>query len=179
MNAQTEEPNIRGVPVRPSWALALYALLVVTAGLAFYAQRTPGVDPNVVRAAPWLFLVFAIGFAAYRIALVASRRYSLFKAFIQVTLASLFFLLLLFPRTQQVPQARSDESLLQYSDSRVRAMAAENIGFHGDVTQARALISLLADSDESVRAAAHEALIRLNGGADLGIEAPPWEARFP
>lgn len=174
MNAQTEEPNIRGVRVRPSWALALYALLVVTAGFSFYAQRAKNVDPVIAQAAPWLFLTFAIGFAVYRIALVVARRYSLVKAFIQILLAALFFQLLLFPRTK-----RSPEPLLAHSDARVRAMAAENVGFHGDVGEARALITLLGDSDERVRTAAHEALIRLNGGADLGNEAAAWEARFP
>ena len=174
MNAQTEEPNIRGVRVRPSWALALYALLVATAGVSFYAQRAANVDPAVAQAAPWVFLVFAVGFAIYRVALVIARRYSLVKAFIQILLAALFFQLLLFPHTK-----RAQQPLLAHSDARVRAMAAENVGFHGDVAQARAVIPLLGDADEAVRAAAHEALIRLNGGADLGNEAAPWEARFP
>lgn len=174
MNAPTEEPNIRGVRVRPSWALALYALLVVTAGFSFYAQRAPHVDPAVAQVAPWLFLVFAVGFAVYRVALVVARRYSLVKAFIQILLAALFFQLLLLPKTQRGP-----EPLLAHSDARVRAMAAENVGFHGDVSAARALITLLGDGDERVRTAAHEALIRLNGGADLGNDAAAWEARFP
>jgi hypothetical protein len=152
----------------------LYALLVVTAGFSFYAQRAPHVDPVVAQVAPWLFLAFAIGFAVYRLALVVARRYSLVKAFIQILLAALFFQLLLLPKTRRGP-----EPLLAHSDARVRAMAAENVGFHGDVSEAHALIVLLGDSDERVRTAAHEALIKLNGGADLGNEATPWEARFP
>ena len=88
--------------------------------------------------------------------------------------AVLFMHSVLLPKTQRGP-----EPLLAHSDARVRAMAAENVGFHGDVSEARALITLLGDGDERVRTAAHEALIRLNGGADLGNDATAWEARFP
>lgn len=171
-----EEPSVAGVRVRPAWSLALYALLVVSAGVALYAQRAPSVDPNLARLAPWLFLTFAVGFTIYRLALVAARRYSPFKAFIQIFLAALFFLLLLFPRSR--PDA-AVSPLLRSLDPRVRAMAAENAGWRGDVSQARALTALLGDSDASVRAAAHDALIKLNGGSDLGDERAPWEARFP
>ncbi len=55
-------------------------MLVVSAGIAFYAQRSLGVDPVVARLAPWVFLAFALGFAVYRLALVAAGRYSPFKA---------------------------------------------------------------------------------------------------
>ena len=123
-----EEPSVVGVRVRPAWSLALYALLVVSAGVALYAQRSPGVDPTLAQAAPWLFLAFALGFTVYRLALVMARRYSPFKAFIQIFLAALFFLLLLFPRAQG---AATQASLLVSRDARVRAMAAENAGWRG------------------------------------------------
>ncbi len=171
-----EEPNIRGFRVRPSWPMALYALLVLSAALSLYVQRAPGVDPLVARFAPWLFLVFGVGFAAYRVALVAARRYSPFKAFLQVLLAALFFLLLVNPRAQQLALS---QPLLRHNDARVRALAAENVGLRGDVTKARELPALLDDGDEAVQKAAHEALIRLNDGADLGKERTVWEARFP
>lgn len=171
-----EEPSVVGVRVRPAWSLALYALLVVSAGVALYAQRSPGVDPTLAQAAPWLFLAFALGFTVYRLALVMARRYSPFKAFIQIFLAALFFLLLLFPRAQG---AASQASLLVSRDARVRAMAAENAGWRGDVSQARALAALLDDGDAAVREAAHAALVKLNGGSDLGVARAPWEARFP
>ncbi len=155
--------------------MALYALLVSSAAFSFYAQRSARVDAGVAQVAPWLFLSFAVGFAIYRVALVAARRYSPFKAGIQVLLAALFFLLLLFPRVK----AAREQPLLRHGDARVRALAAENIGYRGDASQARAVVGLLGDGDQGVREAAHEALIRLNAGADLGKESSVWEARFP
>ena len=179
MNAKPEtsdEPSVVGVRVRPAWSIALYALLVLSAGVAFYAQRTPGIDPMVARIAPWIFLVFALGFSTYRIALVAARRYSPFKAFIQMFLAALFFLLLLFPR---VEGPLDENPLLLHRDDRVRAQAAEVTGWRGDQTQGPALVKLLADPSPAVRAAAHDALVKLNGGVDLGQTADAWGKRFP
>ncbi|MGV3621486.1 MAG: HEAT repeat domain-containing protein [Archangium sp.] len=182
MNAKTvsdqspEEPSVVGVRVRPFWSIVLYALLVISAGVALYVQRAPNVDPRLVQAAPWLFLTFALGFTVYRLALVMARRYSPFKAFIQIFLAALFFMLLLFPKAGG-PQVGS--SLLRNGDSRVRAMAAENAGYRGDVEQARGLLPLLDDPEETVRSAARQALVKLNGGSDLGSERAAWEARFP
>ncbi|PZR17373.1 MAG: hypothetical protein DI536_03355 [Archangium gephyra] len=172
-----DEPSVVGVRVRPFWSLVLYALLVISAGVALFAQRAPNVSPRLVQLSPWLFLTFALGFTVYRLALVLARRYSPFKAFIQIFLAALFFMLLLFPRA--AGQSTVASSLLLNADSRVRAMAAENAGFRGDVTQARALVPLLGDPEETVRSAAHEALVKLNGGSDLGSERSAWEARFP
>ncbi len=172
----SEEPSVVGVRVRPAWSIALYALLVLSAGVAFYAQRSPGLNPDVARISPWIFLVFAVGFAIYRVALVAARRYSPFKAFIQVFLAALFFLLLLSPRIE-VPAEQG--SLLLHRDERVRAQAAELAGWRADQTQAPALVGLLADPSPLVRAAAHEALVKLNAGADLGTASEGWRKRFP
>lgn len=179
MNAKPEtpdEPSVVGVPVRPAWSMVLYALLVLSAGAAFYAQRSPGIDPVLARLTPLLFLVFAFGFSIYRIALVAARRYSPFKAFIQIFLASLFFLLLLFPRAEV---SAASSSLLSHPEARVRAQAAELTGLKGDVSQGAALVKLLFDPDPGVKAAAHEALVRLNGGTDLGPSPEAWSRRFP
>ena len=178
MNAKpdsSDEPSVVGVKVRPFWSLVLYALLVLSAGLAMYAQRTPGLDPLVARIAPWSFLVFALGFSIYRIALVAARRYSPFKAFIQVFLAALFFLLLLSPR---VEGPVDPSPLLSHRDDRVRALAAEVAGFRGDASQAATLVKLLEDPALDVRAAAHDSLVKLNGGVDLG-SVDAWRKRFP
>lgn len=172
----TDEPSVVGVRVRPAWSIVLYALLVLSAGVAFYAQRSPGLNPDVARISPWIFLVFALGFAVYRVALVAARRYSPFKAFIQVFLAALFFLLLLSPRLE-VPGEQA--SLLSHRDERVRAQAAELAGWRADQSQAPALVGLLDDPSAPVRAAAHEALVKLNGGADLGTASEAWRKRFP
>ena len=172
-----DEPSVVGVRVRPAWSIALYVLLVLSAAVAFYTQRTPGIDPMVARGAPWLFFVFGLGFAIYRIALVAARRYSPFKAFIQIFLAALFFLLLLFPRVDE--QAAVQQPLLQHHEDRVRAQAAELAGYRGDRAQAAQLVKLLGDPSPQVRAAAHEALVKLNAGTDLGENAEAWRARFP
>lgn len=183
MNAKPEmEPSVVGVRVRPVWSIVLYVLLVVSAGVAMYAQRTPGIEPGVARAAPWIFLVFGLGFAIYRVALVAARRYSPFKAFAQILLAALFFLLLLYPRVQS-PGVKAG-SLMTHADSRVRALAAEVTGFRGDQTQAARLVKLLEDDEPLVRDAAHTALVKLNGGVDLGPSddanaRDAWRARFP
>lgn len=179
MNAKTEtpdEPSVVGVRVRPVWSLVLYALLVLSAGAAFYAQRSPGVDPVLARVTPLLFLVFVFGFSFYRIALVAARRYSPFKAFIQIFLASLFFLLLLFPRAEV---SLDSGSLLNHPEARVRAQAAELSGLKGEVSQAAGLVKLLSDPSPAVKASAHEALVRLNGGSDLGPSPDAWRKRFP
>lgn len=175
--SNTEEPSVVGVRVRPIWSIVLYALLVAAAGVALYAQRAPNVDPALTRIAPWLFLVFGLGFAVYRVALVAARRYSPFKAFIQIFLAALFFLLLVMPGAQ--PLGVANDSLLSHADPRVRAQAAEVLGWRGDVAAARPLIGALADRDPAVREAAHAALVKLNGGVDLGAGADAWGARFP
>jgi hypothetical protein len=177
----TEEPSVVGVRVRPIWSIVLYALLVASAGVALYVQRAADVDPTLARVAPWLFLVFGLGFSVYRVALVAVRRYSPFKAFIQIFLAALFFLLLLLPGVQTAP--RSD-SLLRHPDARVRAMSAELSGWRNDVSAAKSLVGALTDSDPAVRQAAHDALVKLNAGADLGSADDPqaraaWGARFP
>ena len=179
MNAKpdtSDEPSVVGVRVRPVWSIVLYALLVLSAAVAFYAQRTPGVDPMVARTAPWIFLAFALGFSVYRIALVAVRRYSPFKAFWQIFLSALFFLLLLFARVQVAGEAGT---LLTHHDERVRALAAEVTGWRGEQAQGGALVKLLEDPSEQVKAAAHAALVKLNGGADLGFDAAPWGKRFP
>ncbi len=172
----SDEPSLVGVRVRPAWSMVLYVLLVLSAGVAFYAQRSPGLNPDVARISPWIFLVFAVGFAVYRVALVAARRYSPFKAFIQVFLAALFFLLLLSPR---IEAPASEVVLLQHRDERVRAQAAELAGWRNDQQQAPALVVLLDDPAPAVRAAAHEALVKLNGGIDLGTTSDAWRKRFP
>jgi hypothetical protein len=168
--------------------MVLYLLLVASAAVALYAQRAP-VAPELTRVAPWIFLAFAVGFAGYRFALVAARRYSPFKAFFQVLLAALFFMLLLWPgRSTGLAEgeggARSRLSrALASPDADKRALAAELAGFRADRQVAPALVKLLEDPDATVRAAAHAALVRLNGGVDLGAAddaaaRAAWQERF-
>ena len=128
-----------------------------------------------------MFLAFVIGFAAYRIALVTAGRYSAFKAFFQIFVAVLFFLLLLVPGSPFAGHSTSAPlpALLRDPDARVRALAAEVAGFRRDASTAKLLMILLVDPDPLVRAQAHDALVRLNEGGDLGTELPPWQERFP
>lgn len=178
-----EEPSVGGVRVSPVWSVVLYALLVVAAGMALYAQRAPNIDPSLARIAPWLFMVFALGFSAYRFALVAARRYSPFKAFLQVSLAVIFGLTLMFPKPPAT-EAQVQTGLFGHADSRVRAMAAEVSGWRGEMSSARSLVSLLSDESVEVRVAAHAALVKLNAGEDLGAAEDgaareAWRKRFP
>ncbi len=184
MNATEQEPSVVGVRVRPFWSMVLFALLVASAALALWAQRTPGAPVGLAQTGPWVFLAFTVGFAAYRIALVSARRYSAFKAFIQIGMAALFFMLLIMPNALpglpvSGPGSQVELSaLLADSNARVRALAAEVAGFRGEKGSAPALTKLLSDAEPSVRAAAHQALVRLNAGADLGTTSADWEGRF-
>lgn len=167
--------------MRPLWPMVLYALLVAAAALALYAQRAP-VSPTLARVAPWLFLAFAVGFAGYRFALVSARRYSPFKAFFQVLMAALFFMLLVWPRPQTPVaglQASPLAGAMASPDVTTRALAAEVAGYRADVSAAPRLLQLLSDADATVRQAAHASLVRLNGGEDLGPDAAAWRERFP
>ena len=186
MNAdppKVDEPSVVGVRVRPNLALALFALLVISAATALWTQSNPGAAPPwVERGAPWIFLVFVLGFAAYRIALVSAGRYSAFKAFFQIFIAVLFFLLLLLPGSPFAKHPKTSAplpALLHDPDARIRALAAEVAGFRRDTSTAQLLITLLGDPDPQVRAQAHDALVRLNEGGDLGNAIPAWKERFP
>lgn len=179
-----DEPSVVGVRVRPRLALALFALLVISAATALWTQSNPGAAPAwAERSAPWVFLAFVIGFAAYRFALVAAGRYSAFKAFFQIFVAALFFLLLLLPGSpfkHRGPALGHPPLglLLGDPDPRVRALAAEVAGYRRETAAAQQLVRMLADSDPKVRAQAHAALVRLNEGGDLGTGIEPWKERF-
>jgi len=169
--------------VRPKGTLALFALLVVSAAAALWTRSNLGVAPAwVEKGAPWVFLVFVVGFAAYRFALVTAGRYSAFKAFFQIFVAVLFFLLLLLPNSPFVKRGAASAPLatsLKDPDSRVRALAAEVAGYRRDVASVPLLVILLKDPDPEVREQAHDALVRLNEGGDLGTEPAAWQERFP
>jgi hypothetical protein len=185
-NAIEEEPSVGGVRMRPGLTLLLYALLVVSALVALWAQRSPNdVPAAVARSAPWVFLVFALGFAVYRFALVAAKRYSAFKALFQVAVTAVFFLVLLpgGPVNPSIPSGASRQNLvglLQDPDPRVRALAAELARYRpGGPEVAHALVGALGDSDADVRQVAHETLVQFNAGQDLGSTPDAWGKRFP
>ena len=176
-----------GVRVRPQLTLVLYGLLVSSGAAALWAQRNPaGVPVAVARAAPWVFLAFAVGFAAYRFSLVAAKHYSPFKAFFQVGIAFTAFFLLLKPEihpgaiTAQHAAMADLPALYRDSDPTVRALAAEVARYRPDgAATARSLVPLLKDENEGVRTVAHQTLVQFNSGTDLGTEVKPWAERFP
>jgi hypothetical protein len=162
--------------------------LLASAAIALWAQRTPEVPSLLSKVSPFVFLTFAVGFSAYRLALVMARRYSAFKAFFQISLSALFFMLLLYPQAVSKPLGTAGlpplAQMLGDGDPRVRAMAAEVAGWRHDTSTAQGLVRLLRDESPVVRDAAHSALVRLNEGVDLGTpeEAAAlttWKERFP
>ena len=168
--------------MRPGLALGLYGLLAASAGVALWAQRSPDSVPGVLAAsAPYIFLLFSVGFAAYRFALVAARRYPAFKAFFQVALTAVFFMLLMRPAENTLwrePAGAADVTVTLLSDPnpRVRALAAE-LARHRPPSHAglKALVMALDDGDASVRDEAHRSLVELNQGRDLGLSATGWK----
>lgn len=188
-STSSDEPSVVGLKVRPVVPLVLYAVLAASAGLALWAQRAPEAPPALGALAPWLFLLFAIGFSVYRLALVFARRYRAYKAFVQIGIAGLFAVLLLGPQlgatVPSTPRAVGPlAQALSDADAQTRALAAEVAGFRHDLAQGPALVRLLSDASGEVRLAAHDALVRLNDGADLGPAESAdaraaWKGRFP
>jgi hypothetical protein len=183
---QGQPPELGGVRAGPALAATLYILLVGSAVLSLAAHQYPGVLPRVLSlAAPWVFLAFAAVFTLYRLVLVRAKKYPVSKAFFQIGAAVLFFTLLLPRSGPAAAQRESLERLITDADPRVRALAVEVAAYRPDGARyAPKLAQALEDPDEAVRDRAHAALVRLNGGADLG---PPsdaaalkaWKDRFP
>jgi hypothetical protein len=148
---------------------ALYALLVASALLTFWAGGDIGgreLPPRAAAAAPVLFAVFLVVFAVYRLALVRAKKYPAATGFFQIGLGALVWVLLLPGTRQRIGREQGDDVqvLMRSSDGRVRALAAEVAGSRGDAARyAPDLVERLDDSDPSVRRSAHAALSRLFG----------------
>ena len=156
--------------------LLLYALLVVTAALTFFAGD-PAVSRNLpswlASASPVFFGAFVIIFAVYRLKLMSARRYPALFGFFQIGLAALVWVLLLPGQRQKIDSVDRDDvqTLLASPDSRVRAVAAEAAGHRaGGQRYARALVDLTDDNDPVVRTSARQAL-SLIAGTDVGAGA--------
>ena len=176
-----------GIRLGPGPGLVLYTLLVGAAGLAFFGKEFPGRLPEQVeRVTPFVFGAFVALFGAYRFVLVRSRKYPSFKAFYQVGLAVVVFLLLLpFARDSYGPGRRPGLGAdLTDANPRVRALAAEVVRYRPDAARyAPALVAGLEDGDPDVRLEAHRSLVQI-AGVDLGgPEAAGaiqrWRERFP
>jgi hypothetical protein len=186
VEAQVQIPTVAGVRLGPNLGLALYVLLVAAAGLAFFGRRFPGRLPEEVqRLTPFVFAVFIGCFAVYRFGLANARKYPASKAFFQVGLALVVFLLLL--PSGRAPYALAGtglEDALVDGNPRTRALAAELARYRPDGAHyVGALVVALSDSDPTVRTQAHASLVRLTG-VDLGSPEDPaaieaWRRRFP
>ena len=179
-------PRFWGLRLGPSLAGVLYLLLAGSAVLALWVKRFPGEVPGLLeKVAPWVFLLFVVVFAIYRLVLVRARRYPTSKAFFQIGAAALFFTLLL-PQARTAYRAPPEEGLelllLEDANPHVRALAAEVARHRSDRTRyAPLLVRALEDPDPEVRAQAHRSLVEMTG-EDLG--APPgaieaWRRRYP
>lgn len=182
---QGEPPHLGGIRYGPALAGVLYLLLVGSAALALWARRSPGGLPTEVGlAAPWVFLLFVVAFAVYRLGLVRAGRYPAFKAFFQVGVAVLVFMLLL-PQAQRSYAPMGElEALLMDPNPRVRALAAEVARYRPEpIRYAPALVRAMEDPDIEVRRQAHRSLVAVTG-QDLGAPEDPnavqaWRARYP
>ncbi len=165
---------------------ALYALLVLSAGFAFWAGGDiagHALPEWTQSAAPVVFAVFLVVFAVYRLALVRARRYAASVGLFQIGLGALIWVLLLPGTRQKIAQpGPSDEvpALMTSGDPRVRALAAEVAGVRPDGSRyAAGLIDRLTDRDARVRVAARAALVRLAGTDPApGLEAEAATARW-
>ena len=181
-----EPPRLAGVRLGPALAGLLYALLVGSAALALFGRQFPGrLSPGLSLAAPWVFLLFAVAFAAYRLRLVRAGKYGAFKGFFQIGAALLFFTLLLpSARNRYEEQSEGLTGLLLDGSPEVRQLAAEVARHRPEGLQyAPALVRCLRDPIPQVRQECHRSLVALTG-QDLGAPADPagiraWEARYP
>ena len=184
--SQVPAPSVAGLPLGPGLGVALYVLLVASAGLAFFGRSFPGRLPVALeRVTPFVFAVFVGCFAVYRFGLASARKYPASKAFFQVGLAVVVFLLLLpSSRAPYVPAGTALGQALTAPDPRLRALAAEVARYRPEGRDyVPALVQALSDPDPTVRAQAHASLVRLTG-TDLGSPDDPraveaWRRRYP
>ena len=152
---------------------ALYALLVASALLTFWAGGSIGgrqLGVREARAAPILFGIFLVVFAVYRLALVRAKKYPAATGLFQIGLGALVWVLLLpGSRERLAPPAeaaRDDVAVtLDSPQPHLRALAAELAGYRNDPARyAGPLIERLGDPDSHVRETARASLVRMSGG---------------
>jgi hypothetical protein len=171
----------------------LIGLLLLSAGVTLFGvpemQRAvaQGRWPPVALAAPAALLgLFAVGYAAYRIALVRAGRYPAGKALFRIALMAAVVgaaagIVLVPPETGGPGEAAVDLARpLRSSDPEVRALAAELVR-HRPRRQALAyadrLIELLGDGSPEVSHQARLSLVAL-AGKDVGGRGPDAASRW-
>jgi hypothetical protein len=152
---------------------ALYALLVASALLTFWAGGSIGgrqLGVREARAAPILFGIFLVVFAVYRLALVRAKKYPAATGLFQIGLGALVWVLLLpgsRERLAAAPQGARDEVEIHLASPQpqLRALAAELAGYRNDPARyAGPLIEHLTDADPRVCETARVSLVRMAGG---------------
>jgi hypothetical protein len=178
--------------VRAAWQI-LFALLLASAALTLFGlpelQRAVAAGrwpPLTLAIGPALLLLFAIGYAAYRIVLVRAGRYPAGKALVRIALiaavAGVVVGLVLTPPDARAPgQGPVDlSSALLSSEPDVRALAAEVARQRPRAEGLAAvprLVALLEDPSPEVRRQARASLVAL-AGRDAGGEGPDAPARW-
>jgi len=194
MGASAGEGRITRTP-RPVRAArwVLFGLLLVSAAVTLFGlpelQRAvaAGRWPPAALAAPLALLgLFAVGYAAYRIALVRAGRYPAGKALVRIAVVAVVAgavagLVLLPPDARRPGEGPVDLGRpLLSADPDVRAIAAE-LARHRPREQALAqvdrLIDLLGDGSPEVRRQARLSLATL-AGKDVGGDGPDAADRW-
>ncbi|MEE2959426.1 MAG: hypothetical protein VYA34_01695 [Myxococcota bacterium] len=156
--------------------LALYAMLVLSAGSSFFLsdvvwEAVSTWDLSVTKAilAPIAFVVFVFMYAIDRLVLVKMGRFPLIRALAQIGFAAVFLTALIQQEYSRYQEAREKQAvpsatihLLKHREASVRGAACELLGYR-DYSNLR-LLKQLAKTDVSaqVRKRCEEASIRLD-----------------
>jgi hypothetical protein len=173
------------------WALfALLAVSVVVTLFGLPEMRravAQGRWPPATLAIPAALLaVFAVGYAAYRIALVRAGRYPAGRALVRIALVAAVVgaaagTVLVPPEAIPGDAAVDLARPLRAPDPEARAVAAELVRFRPRrqaLAYAGRLVELLDDGSPEVRRQARLSLIALAGGKDVGGRGPDSAARW-
>ena len=186
-DSQVDAPSVGGLPLGPGLGVALYVLLVASAGLAFFGRSFPGRLPIALeRVTPWVFAVFVACFAVYRFGLASAPQVPGKQGFFpgRAGGGGLPAAAALVPGALSSRPGRRSARRWWILTRGLRALAAEVARLPARGTGVcSALVQALSDPDPTVRAQAHASLVRLDG-EDLGSPDAPgaveaWRQRYP
>jgi hypothetical protein len=186
-------PRKRTPPAVKAGRWILFSLLLVSAGVTLFGlpelQRAVAEGrwaPAALALPAGLLAIFAVGYAAYRIALVRAGRYPAGKALFRIALMAAVVgaaagIVLIPPQGGAPREAAVDLApSLRSSDPDVRALAAELVRFRSRpqaISYADQLIELLGDGSHEVSRQARLSLISL-AGRDVGGSGPDAASRW-